>query len=136
MSLYMKKNHYLLFCQFSQLQVLLVVTLHLFLFFLALGLSFNTLFIFLFGLKKKVHFFLTFVSILTEAAMTSVKMQPTLEVHQIDPTKDQEDSTREEAESWDVVPQCNSDTLEQTLKQTLLQVALIQIIMCIHLRKN
>lgn len=78
-----------------------------------------------------MHFFLTFVSILTEAAMTPVKMQHTLEVHQIDSTKDQE-----EAECRDVVPQCNSDTLEQTLKQTLLQVALIQIIMYIHLRKN
>lgn len=63
--------------------------------------------------------------------MTPVKMQRTLEVQQIDSTKDQEES-----ECWDVVPQCNSDTLEQTLKQTLLQVALIQTIMYIRLGKN
>lgn len=52
------------FPSFSRLigdMVLLVVALHLFFFFLALGLSFNTLFIFLFGLKKCIFSDICFV---------------------------------------------------------------------------
>lgn len=66
--------------------------------------------------------FLTFVSILKVASVTRVETQMPPHVHQTDRTEDQEESSW--TEPGDVVPQCNPATLEQTLKQTVLQVCL------------
>lgn len=74
-------------------------------------------------LHEKPHaVFLTFVSILKEASVTRVETQMPPHVHQTDRTEDQEESSW--TEPGDVVPQCNPATLEQTLKQTVLQVCL------------
>lgn len=57
-----------------------------------------------------------------EEAKDTVELQLTLKVCQEDLTKAQEELNRMKAEYWDVVPQRNWDILEQTHKQTLLQV--------------
>lgn len=58
-----------------------------------------------------------------EEAKDPVELQLALRVCREDLTKAQEELNRMKAEYWDVVPQRNWDTLEQTHKQTLLQVA-------------
>lgn len=55
--------------------------------------------------------------------MNSVELLLALKVCRIDLTKAQEELNRMKAECWVGMPQRNSDTLEQTHKQALLQVA-------------
>ncbi|XP_044049204.1 translin-associated factor X-interacting protein 1 isoform X2 [Siniperca chuatsi] len=62
----------------------------------------------------------------TEEAKDPVELQLALRVCQEDLTKAQEELNRMKAEYWDVVPRCNWDTLEQTHKQTLLQLKTLQ----------
>ncbi|XP_059190797.1 translin-associated factor X-interacting protein 1 [Centropristis striata] len=59
-------------------------------------------------------------------AKDSVALQLALKVCREDLTKAQEDLTRMKAEYWDFVPRRNWDTLEQTHKQTLLQLKTLQ----------
>ena len=63
------------------------------------------------------------VSLMKEETKDPVELQLALRVCRGDLTKAQEELTRMKAEYWDVVPRRNWDTLEQTHKQTLLQVA-------------
>ncbi|XP_045892536.1 translin-associated factor X-interacting protein 1 isoform X4 [Micropterus dolomieu] len=62
----------------------------------------------------------------TEEAKDPVELQLALRVCREDLTKAQEELNRMKAEYWDVVPQRNWDTLEQTHKQTLLQLKTLQ----------
>ncbi|XP_042267468.1 translin-associated factor X-interacting protein 1 isoform X2 [Thunnus maccoyii] len=55
-----------------------------------------------------------------------VELQLALKVCRKDLTKAQEELTRMKAEYWDVVPRRNWDSLEQTHKQTLLQLETLQ----------
>nr|XP_020459929.1 translin-associated factor X-interacting protein 1 isoform X2 [Monopterus albus] len=55
-----------------------------------------------------------------------VELQLSLKVCQEDLTKVQEELNRMKAEYWDVVPQLKCDTLEQTHRQTLLQLKTLQ----------
>ncbi|XP_045892534.1 translin-associated factor X-interacting protein 1 isoform X2 [Micropterus dolomieu] len=59
-------------------------------------------------------------------AKDPVELQLALRVCREDLTKAQEELNRMKAEYWDVVPQRNWDTLEQTHKQTLLQLKTLQ----------
>ncbi|XP_022605571.1 translin-associated factor X-interacting protein 1 [Seriola dumerili] len=62
----------------------------------------------------------------TEEAKDPVELQLALKVCRRDLTKAQEELNRMKAEYWDVVPQRNWDTLEQTHKQTFLQLKTLQ----------
>lgn len=74
--------------------------------------------------------------------MNPVELQLALKACRIDLTEAQEELNRMKAESWDGVPQRNSDTLEQTHKQALLQVDHIDtctahtVHTCIHTYKR
>lgn len=62
----------------------------------------------------------------TEENKDPVELQLALKVCRKDLTKAQEELTRMKAEYWDVVPRRNWDSLEQTHKQTLLQLETLQ----------
>uniref|UniRef100_A0A3Q3M775 Translin-associated factor X interacting protein 1 n=1 Tax=Mastacembelus armatus TaxID=205130 RepID=A0A3Q3M775_9TELE len=62
----------------------------------------------------------------TEEAKDPVELQLTLKVCREDLTKAQEELNRMKAEYWDVVPRRNWEALEQTHKQTLLQLKTLQ----------
>ncbi|XP_042351356.1 translin-associated factor X-interacting protein 1 [Plectropomus leopardus] len=62
----------------------------------------------------------------TEESKDPVELQLALKVCRKDLTKAQEDLNRMKADYWDVVPRRNWDTLEQTHKQSLLQLKTLQ----------
>nr|XP_019960459.1 PREDICTED: translin-associated factor X-interacting protein 1 isoform X1 [Paralichthys olivaceus] len=62
----------------------------------------------------------------TEDAKDPEELQLALKVCREDLTTSQEELTRMKAEYWDVVPRCNWDKLEQTHKQTLVQLKTLQ----------
>ncbi|KAG7229804.1 hypothetical protein INR49_012453 [Caranx melampygus] len=62
----------------------------------------------------------------TEESKDPVELQLALKVCREDLAKAQEELNRMKAEHWDVVPRCNWETLEQTHKQTLLQMKTLQ----------
>lgn len=73
-------------------------------------------------IQKQVDFVLRFVSVMKEEAKDPLELQLALRVCREDLTKAQEELSKMKAEYWDVVPRRNWDNLEQTHKQTLLQV--------------
>lgn len=80
-----------------------------------------------------------FLSTVKEETKDQVELQLTLKVCQEDLTKTQEELNRMKAEYWDVVPRHNWDILEQTHKQTLLQVTYLDtthIHLHVHIVQN
>lgn len=82
-----------------------------------------------------VHMFsLSFASVVKGEVKNHMELQLALKVCQEDLAKAQEELKAIKAEYWDVIPRDNWDTLEQTHKQTLLQVCMLHMDTQTHLQ--